>query len=980
LTIHVREHIISSQHQTIRKTCRFDGMFLFQKRGGPMAGSDVLQQIVRKRDRVDKLLQGAVPELIASTTEGLQTRPAPTLKDARSTFSRAWSAEGVAPGMLTRAICSATLYRVWTLRRRFEWLNKGESREALNKATQSSAALFHEPGPMNFKKYSRLLTSAAYGALNPLTSSQVFRVLVYGGEQRTHTGLGILAFFAMVWSLRRQYPNKSLTGARLEPWHPTAYVTAKCLFPIQKLIDVCSRRAELFNGIATSLKQLNSLASGETLHARWNFACELSQLSSRLSQMSRISLITEEFSRKAVEVAKMAGRLQSTTRSQDIIQPINRHIVSLLNTLGGKSRKSHKSATKAVEKIHEDLLPLLQSGNWEALSERGISCLTRPVRDYYWTDQVSAAKYSLRVCDAAVSALDSAATACTALPKNSDSNNIVRLLRELARSNRTLSSRFEDAGLDAAKWCLSLVEREMAYATASNDTDFDPAELVSALTASVRWRTLTNPPTIAAAVRTAITGARGDGSWASGQPFYTAGRALVAHPITSDMVWTLATAVQEEPEIHAADECFDQYVGWLERTATQETVSSNLKIPTFGWGSEKSRERGRIALWPTALAINALLEIRDLLELRVWQLCQDNFVPVRNTTSLAALDPVDLDAVHRSRLHARMIEMASEAANDDTGEAAYSFVFHGPPGSSKTAMAQALAGEMWPDVTTERHSWSNLVRITPADFTKHGEDRIESEARHIFDMLRHVRQVVILFDEVDDLLRKRSPAGRLTYLELLTPAMLNRLADLRDACPRQQICFIFSTNFVDQIEPALLRRGRIDEALPVVYPDGSSRALLVEKMLRSVANSVRGGMGRFNRRAFIDEIVKETEFWPWMHINDLLKEMKPLLRRPRFQTNPKELNEVLNSHRSFVHIPPYEATRLANLKESPDLRKELLQYTFAGWNSGKSYRKEFVSWLNDRGLKIDLSDGLKLQDTGIELWKNQGRPMNPAKK
>src|SRR5207244_2708332 len=226
-----------SQHQPIQ-ICRFDPVVPSRGRKAGMADSDVLQQLIRKRDRVDQLLHGAVPGLIVSTSEGLRARPSADRKDAPATFSRAWSAEDVAPGMLTRAICSATLHRVWTLRRRFEWLANDEIREALNKAAQSSAALFYKPGRVNFKKYSRLLTSAAYGALNPLTSSQVFRVLVYGGEERTHTGLGILAFFSMVWSLRRQYPQRFLTGARLEPWHPTAYVTAKCLFPIQTLADV----------------------------------------------------------------------------------------------------------------------------------------------------------------------------------------------------------------------------------------------------------------------------------------------------------------------------------------------------------------------------------------------------------------------------------------------------------------------------------------------------------------------------------------------------------------------------------------------------------------------------------------------------------------------------------------------------------------------------------------------------------------------
>jgi ATP-dependent 26S proteasome regulatory subunit len=66
-------------------------------------------------------------------------------------------------------------------------------------------------------------------------------------------------------------------------------------------------------------------------------------------------------------------------------------------------------------------------------------------------------------------------------------------------------------------------------------------------------------------------------------------------------------------------------------------------------------------------------------------------------------------------------------------------------------------------------------------------------------------------------------------MELVVPAMLNRLADLRHACPRQEICVLLATNFIESIEPALLRKGRIDRLVSVVYPDQESRLALIIK-------------------------------------------------------------------------------------------------------------------------------------------------------
>jgi len=124
-----------------------------------------------------------------------------------------------------------------------------------------------------------------------------------------------------------------------------------------------------------------------------------------------------------------------------------------------------------------------------------------------------------------------------------------------------------------------------------------------------------------------------------------------------------------------------------------------------------------------------------------------------------------------------------------------------------------------------------------------------------------------LFDEVDDLLRKRNPAKKPTFMELIIPAMLNRLADLRESCPRQEVCYIFATNFIQNIEAALIRRGRLDAAIPVVYPDTESRIALIERRVEKLREKGRGGAaGQLEKLK--NEIANETGFWPWMTIQD----------------------------------------------------------------------------------------------------------------
>jgi hypothetical protein len=363
-----------------------------------------------------------------------------------------------------------------------------------------------------------------------------------------------------------------------------------------------------------------------------------------------------------------------------------------------------------------------------------------------------------------------------------------------------------------------------------------------------RWRNLSDIEARDAIQKAAERG-RGDGSWSTSQPIYVIKRVHGVWPSTPDVAWLLASAVAGRPNITEGDEALFRFVGWLEKTGV------DLQGERSGWSSE-SREEDLIDLWATAVSINALVEIREIIEYRLWQLCEERFL-VRRGRDLRALDeidPVDLGAIHAQRLHRRLMVMARETAQEHVQSLKpaeppeYAFVLHGPPGSSKTAIAEALGSEMW-----RSQKASRFVRITPADFTRGGEVRLDREARFIFDLLTHVRGVTIFFDEIDDLLRQRAFGAEPHFIKLLVPAMLNRLQDLRDAAPRQEICFLLATNYIDNIEPALTRPGRIDAAIPVPYPDAWSREAILENKLgkRSIDDAVKNA------------IVERTAGWPW---------------------------------------------------------------------------------------------------------------------
>jgi hypothetical protein len=146
----------------------------------------------------------------------------------------------------------------------------------------------------------------------------------------------------------------------------------------------------------------------------------------------------------------------------------------------------------------------------------------------------------------------------------------------------------------------------------------------------------------------------------------------------------------------------------------------------------------------------------------------------------------------------------------------YSIILHGPPGTAKTSIAAKLAHDLrWP-----------LKTITQSDFLKSGEDKIDAEADKIFTLCLSLKDVVLLFDELEELILARDvtdseEAGTGRHHEsergsrLLTTSMLPKIHHLRD---RKRVVFILATNRLVKIDPAATRLGRFDMIKWVGYP------------------------------------------------------------------------------------------------------------------------------------------------------------------
>jgi ATPase family associated with various cellular activities (AAA) len=132
-------------------------------------------------------------------------------------------------------------------------------------------------------------------------------------------------------------------------------------------------------------------------------------------------------------------------------------------------------------------------------------------------------------------------------------------------------------------------------------------------------------------------------------------------------------------------------------------------------------------------------------------------------------------------------------------------ILFGPPGTSKTQLAEIIAEALgWP-----------LLKLDPSHLTRNGIDRLHAETNKVFTMLEAAEQMVVLLDEFDELVRDRDVQGTESASRFLTTAMLPKLTALY---ARKRIVYLVATNHVERFDPAISRQGRFDIILPVLPP------------------------------------------------------------------------------------------------------------------------------------------------------------------
>jgi SpoVK/Ycf46/Vps4 family AAA+-type ATPase len=154
-------------------------------------------------------------------------------------------------------------------------------------------------------------------------------------------------------------------------------------------------------------------------------------------------------------------------------------------------------------------------------------------------------------------------------------------------------------------------------------------------------------------------------------------------------------------------------------------------------------------------------------------------------------------------------------------------LLYGPPGSGKTFLAEATAGEF--ALPFRRVLASDLVSMWMGDTEK----RIHTE----FEDAAAQAPVLLFFDEVDSLVTTRQPlgtggdpggAGR--SFNSATTTFMEMMTKYRDV---PGLVLMLATNKMEGLDEAVVREGRIDLEIRVDLPNQAMRLKILEKQLEN---------------------------------------------------------------------------------------------------------------------------------------------------
>ncbi|XP_058459774.1 nuclear valosin-containing protein-like [Malaya genurostris] len=151
------------------------------------------------------------------------------------------------------------------------------------------------------------------------------------------------------------------------------------------------------------------------------------------------------------------------------------------------------------------------------------------------------------------------------------------------------------------------------------------------------------------------------------------------------------------------------------------------------------------------------------------------------------------------------------------------FLLHGPPGSGKTLLAQAIAGQLK----------IGLIEVPATELVGGISGESEERIREVFEQAAVLSPCVLFIDEIDAI-----SSNRLNAQKDMERRIVAQLLSSLDGLPKLEggdgVLVIGATNRPDALDPALRRVGRFDQEISLGIPDREARAQILKIICRNL--------------------------------------------------------------------------------------------------------------------------------------------------
>lgn len=217
-------------------------------------------------------------------------------------------------------------------------------------------------------------------------------------------------------------------------------------------------------------------------------------------------------------------------------------------------------------------------------------------------------------------------------------------------------------------------------------------------------------------------------------------------------------------------------------------------------------------------------------------------------------------------------------------------ILYGEPGTGKTLLAKAVAGEA--GVPFYAMSGSDFIQV----YVGVGASRV----RQLFKKARSHGKAVIFIDEIDAIGKKRESGknGGSDERDQTLNALLTEMSGFNE---KEGIIVMAATNRLDMLDSALLRPGRFDRHIEIVLPDLNARKEILKLHLKNKP------IGKID----IDDLARKTSYFSGAKLENLVNEAAILACK----ANSKFIENTHFDKAYSIVIAGYEKINRSNISE-----------------------------------------------------------------